>query len=223
MASTAAELFGSIAADDVEGVRALLEEQPWLAVERDDEGVSALMRARYQMDKALVAAVRPHVPELDVFESAAFGDLDRLSELLAADPSLVEAWSADGFTPLHLAAFFGQVDAARLLLARGARVDPPGRGWMTGTPLHAAAAGSHVTIVAMLLEAGADPNTRQRHGFTPLHSAAANGDLASVEALLSAGADLDAVNDDGATPLALAEGSGDLVVGDVLRAAGAGG
>src|SRR5262245_33903080 len=218
MASTADELFDRIAADDVDGVTGLLEEQPWLATERDDEGVSALLRARYQMDRALVAAVRAHVPAFDVFGAAAFGDLDGLSELLAEDPDRVDAWSGDGFTPLHLAAFFGQTDAVRLLLARGAPCDPAGRGWMTGTPLHAAAAGSHATIVGMLLEVGADPNTRQRHGFTPLHAAAANGDLASVEALLGSGADPTAVNDDGATPLALAEASGDLVVSDALRA-----
>jgi ankyrin repeat protein len=218
MATTADDLFGLIASDDADAVRALLDEQPWLATTRDADGVSALLRARYQMNKALVAAVRPHVERLDVFEAAAFGDLDRLSELLGEDPELVEAWSADGFTPLHLASFFGQADAARLLLARGAACDPAGRGWMTGTPLHAAAAGSHATIVRMLLGAGADPGARQRHGFTPLHSAAANGDLASVEALLSAGADPNATNDDGATPLALAEAAGDLVVSDALRA-----
>jgi ankyrin repeat protein len=155
-----------------------------------------------------------------VFEAAAFGDLDRLSEVLAEDPELVRAWSGDGFTPLHLAAFFGRTDAVRLLLARGAACDEPGRGWMTGTPLHAAAAGSHAFIVGMLLEAGADPNTVQRHGFTPLHSAAANGDLTSVEMLLAAGADPTRTNDDGRTPLALAEAAGDLVVADALRSAG---
>jgi len=217
MTSTSDDLFGSIFANDVEAVRALLDEQPWLAPERDAEGVSALMRARYQMDRALVAAVRAHVDELDVFEAAAFGDLDRLSEILSEAPELVDARSGDGFTPLHLAAFFGQTDAVRLLLARGADVDPVGTGWMTGTPLHAAAAGSHAAIVRMLLEAGADPTTRQRHGFTPLHAAAANGDLASVEALLAAGADPNATNEDGATPVDLADASGDLVVSDALR------
>ena len=217
MASTSSDLFRLIAQNDVDAVRTLLDEQPWLAMERDDEGVSAVMRARYQMDTALVAAVRPHVDALDVFEAAAFGELDRLSELLAQDRDLVDARSADGFTPLHLAAFFGQTDASRLLLARGAACDPAGTGWMTGTPLHAAAAGSHAAIVAMLLEAGADPNTRQRHGFTPLHAAAANGDIADVEALLAAGADPNARNDDGATPLSLAEAAGDLVVSDALR------
>jgi len=132
MASTADELFDRIAADDIDGVTGLLEEQPWLATERDDEGVSALLRARYQMDRALVAAVRAHVPELDVFEAAAFGDLDGLSELLAEDPDRVDAWSGDGFTPLHLAAFFGQTDAVRLLVARGAPFDPAGRGCVGG-------------------------------------------------------------------------------------------
>jgi uncharacterized protein len=220
MASTGDDLFTLIEADDVDGVSALLDEQPWLAEERDAQGVSPLLRARYAMDAALVAAVRRHVERLNVFEAAAFGDLDRLTELVADDPDLVAASSGDGFSPLHLAAFFGQADAVRLLLARGAACDEPGRGWMTGTPLHAAAAGSHASIVVMLLAAGADPNTRQRHGFTPLHSAAANGDLTSVEALLAAGADAGATNDEGQTPLDLAEREGDLVVADALRNAG---
>jgi len=50
-----------------------------------------------------------------------------LTELLAEDPELVDAMSGDGFTPLHLAAFFGQADAVRLLLARGATATPPRR------------------------------------------------------------------------------------------------
>src|SRR6188472_4786562 len=211
MASTSGGLFDLIDAGDVDGVRALLAEQPWLAAERDDEGVSPLLRARYRMDNGMVAAVRAHADRLNVFEAATFGDLDRLTELLADDPELVDAMSGDGFTPLHLAAFFGQADAVRLLLARGAIVDRNGTGWMTGTPLHAAASGSHASVVRMLLEAGGDPNNRQRHGYTPLHSAAANGDLDSVDLLLESGADASAANDAGETALVLAERSGDLV------------
>jgi ankyrin repeat protein len=219
MASTADDLFALIDAGDVDAVRALLAEQPWLAAERDDEGVSPLLRARYRMDRALVAAVRPHVERLNVFEAAAFGDLDRLSELLADDPDLLDAMSGDGFTPLHLAAFFGQADAVRLLLARGAAPDVSGTGWMQGTALHSAASASQPTIVQMLLDAGADPNARQRHGYTPLHSAAANGDLESIEALLVAGADVGATNDEGETALTLAENSGDLVTVERIREA----
>jgi ankyrin repeat protein len=217
MASTSGDVFALIDAGDVHAVRALLAEQPWLAAERDDEGVSPLLRARYRMDKGMVEAVRTHVDRLNVFEAATFGDLDRLTELLADGPDLADAMSGDGFTPLHLAAFFGQTDAVRLLLARGATFDRNGTGWMTGTPLHAAASGSHAGVVRMLLEAGADPNNRQRHGYTPLHSAAANGDLESIELLLDAGADPAVTNDAGETALALAEREGDLVIVERLR------
>jgi ankyrin repeat protein len=219
MASTEDDLFALIAATDVRAVRGLLEDQPWLATDRDEDGVSALMRARYQMDRGLVAAVRAHVAELDVFESAAFGDLDRLSELLATDPDLVNATSGDGFTPLHLAAFFGQTDAVRLLLARGAEPDVRGQGWMTGTALSAAAAGGHTAIVLLLLEVGVDPNVQQAQGFTPLHAAAQNADLEAVRALLDAGADPAIVTEEGVTAAELAEQAGDLVTVETLREA----
>jgi ankyrin repeat protein len=219
MASTEDDLFALIAATDVRAVRGLLEDQPWLATDRDEDGVSALMRARYQMDRGLVAAVRAHVAELDVFESAAFGDLDRLSELLATEPDLVNATSGDGFTPLHLAAFFGQTDAVRLLLARGAEPDVRGQGWMTGTALSAAAAGGHTAIVLLLLEVGVDPNVQQAQGFTPLHAAAQNADLEAVRALLDAGADPAIVTEEGVTAAELAEQAGDLVTVETLREA----
>jgi ankyrin repeat protein len=219
MASTPSDLFAAIATSDVDGVRTLLAEQPWLATDRDAEGVSALMRARYQMDRGLVQAVKAHVERLDIFEAAAFGDLDRLSESLAEDADLVDAQSGDGFTPLHLAAFFGQADAVRLLLARGAAADPRGQGWMTGTPLSAAVAAGHVEIVRMLLEVDVDPNVQQSHGFTPLHAAAKNADLESIRALLDAGADPTIANDAGATPRMLAEAGADLVTVELLREA----
>ena len=75
-------------------------------------------------------------------------------------------------------------------------------------PLHSAAAGSHASIVAILLEHGADPNVRQGGGFTPLHAAAQNGDRESVEALLESGADPALANDEGRTPADLARAAG---------------
>ena len=57
---------------------------------------------------------------LDVFEAAALGRTERLRALLDEDPKRASAFGDDGFHPLGLACFFGHVEAARLLLERGA-------------------------------------------------------------------------------------------------------
>jgi ankyrin repeat protein len=210
MASTV-ELFEAIDAGDLQQVDSILATEPSLAVTRDEHGVSALMRALYRFDKPLAQAILRHVLELDVFEAASFGDLDRLTTLLTTDASLANAYSGDGFTALHFASFFGRHEAAALLLARGADVDARGTGWMTGTPLHSAASRSHTEAMRVLLDAGADPNARQTHGFTPLHASALNGSVEDVELLLQHGADPSIANDDGSTPR-------DLTTDDVVRA-----
>lgn len=219
MASTSEDFFAAIEAGDADRVRALVEADPSVATSRDAEGVSALMRARYRFDEALVDAIRPHVPELDLFEAATFGDVPRLEELLSNAPASATAMSGDGFTALHLAAFFGQADAVRLLLRHGADVDASGTGWMTGTALHSAVSARRVDVVVALLEAGADPNVRQSGGWTPLHSAVHNRDLRIVTLLLEAGSDPSAVNDDGTTVRAMAEATGDPVGVAAIEAA----
>src|SRR5438034_941036 len=164
MASASDDLFAAIDAGDVDRVGAMLDVDPSLAMARDHEGVSALLRARYRLDRALAEAVRARGAALEVCEAATFGDLDRLAVLLEADPGLTDRRSGDGFTALHLAAFFGQDDAVRVLLARGADPDAHGTGWMTGTPLNSAASAGHAATVDLLLESGADPDAVQRAG-----------------------------------------------------------
>jgi ankyrin repeat protein len=219
VASTSSELFEAIGAADADRVQAILAEDPGLATARDDDGVSALMRARYRFDRASVRAIREHVPELDLFEAAAFGDLDRITEILMYDPAAVEAYSGDGFTALHLAAFFGQAEATRLLLVHAADPDATGRGWMTGTALNSAASARHADVIRILIDGGADPDAAQSGGWTPLHAAARNGDRSSVAILLAAGADAAAVNDDGTSVQELAAQSGDPGVIQAIEAA----
>jgi uncharacterized protein len=219
MASTPEELFDAIEAGDDARVKTLLEADPALASSRDTSGVSALMRALYRFDKPLIDTVKRRVDELDVFEAAAFGDVDRLTELLSNEPSLVTSYSGDGFTAMHFAAFFGRYEAAALLIQRGAEVDAFGRGWMTGTAMHSAVSRLQSDVVRILLEAGANPNVRQSAGWTPLHAAAMNGDLASVELLLASGAEPTATNDEGRSVIDLAEESGDEATADRIRSA----
>jgi ankyrin repeat protein len=213
------DLFRAIGAGDVEAARSLLAEDPALAAARDEHGVSAALQARYHGEPEIEASIRAVAPPPDVFEAAAFGEEARLAQVLDRDPGAATAFSSDGFTALHFAAFWGGSPTARLLLARGAEVDARGRGWMTGTPLHSAASNRDAGVVDVLLAAGADPDARQSGGWTPLHGAAHNGDVRTARLLLDAGADPAARNDDGRSVLELAEEAGDADTIDLVRSA----
>jgi ankyrin repeat protein len=219
VASTSEELFIAIDAGNVGGVESILDADPSAGAARDGNGVSALMRALYRFDPDLVEIVRARAGAFDVFESAALGALDRLRGVLDDDPSSATAYSGDGFTALHFAAFFGHPEAASLLIERGAEVDAFGRGWMTGTALHSGVSRLQSEVARILIEAGANPDVRQSGGWTPLHAAAMNGDLASVELLLAAGADPAATNDEGRSVADLAGESGDDATIERVRSA----
>ncbi|MEX0817132.1 MAG: ankyrin repeat domain-containing protein [Gaiellales bacterium] len=135
------------------------------------------MQALYEGDRERAEAIRH--PELDVFEAAALGEVERLRTLLDADPTLVSAWSADGFTPLHYAVFFGDPETVRVLANRGADIETPARNEDfagRARPLHSAVAARRLDTVIALLEAGADPNAERPGGGTPLEEALQVGD-----------------------------------------------
>ena len=106
-----------------------------------------------------------------MFDAAALGDERRLSTLLGAEPRLVHAWSADGFTALHFAAYLGGAGVVRLLIDAGSDVSAVARNDMRVQPLHSAAALGDVDACRELLDAGADPNAAQQGGFRPLDAA----------------------------------------------------
>ena len=173
------------------------------------------MEALYAGDRTRAEELLPSDSDLDVFHAAAFGRESRLGALLDADPALARAWSPDGFTPLHLAAFTDEAGTARLLVERGAHLEDPSRHeQIRGVrPLNTAAFAGARSVARVLLESGADPNSTAEGGFTPLHSAAQNGDADVVRLLLESGADASARADDGRTPADLAEGD----VAELLR------
>jgi ankyrin repeat protein len=149
---------------------------------------SPLLRALYEGRKADAAAHLATDPELDVFEAAAAGRSERVRALVSADPSLATAWTDDGFTALHYAAFFGDIESARVLLDAGADVGAVARNQMLVQPLHSAAAAHAIDICRLLLERGADPNARQQNDYTPLDEADMTNQAELRELLLQFGA-----------------------------------
>jgi uncharacterized protein len=167
--------------------------------------------------KELVAAD----PSLAIFAAAIQGDIDQLNVLLTANRSLIGLYSTDGWTPLHLAAFFGKTEAARLLLNKGAIVNARSTNPMENMPLHAAAAGRHLEVSKLLIEHGAPVNARQHGGWSPLHAAAQNGDLELAKTLVAAGADVNVRAENNQMPLDLALTKGQQAMVDYLESNGA--
>ena len=212
-------IFEAIASGDAKRVKRFLAREPDAASARDPDGVSAVRRALYEGHEDLAELLVGAGARLDHFDAAALGDAEALKRSIGRRRSLVRALSEDGFTPLHLAAYFGGVDAAKLLLERGADVHArsTNRSLPSLTPLQSAAAGRRTEVAALLLEHGADPNATQAGGWTALHAAAANGNTELVRRLLKAGAKASQLSEDRTPPIEFAIVNGHRDVVALLR------
>jgi ankyrin repeat protein len=211
------QFFDAIRAGDEPRVRALLESNPSLLAAKDDNGLGAFTVARYSRQNAIADYLLASGVELDIFAACLAGRRERVAELIAHDRNVLTAYSHDGWTPLHLAAFFGFADIAADLIAAGADVKARSSNAMRNTPLHAAVAGNSVAVARTLLEQGAEVNAPQESGWTALHSAAQNGNVELIELLIAAGATVSAKADNGQTPADLALTRGHQAAVDILE------
>lgn len=212
-------MFDAVAGGDLPRVRALLSAEPALARVRDRSTLSIMQFARYVGQGAILEALIAAGPALDIFEASFLDRADDVSRLLHADPSLSGAYSADGFTALHFAAFFGARNAIRVLVDKGADVEAVTKNFLTNMPIHAAAAGGRIDACALLLEFGCDVNAAQHGANSPLHTAAGRDSHEMAELFLSHGADPSVKNDEGKTPGDLAMSFGNMELAALLHAA----
>lgn len=153
----------------------------------------------------------------EIIQAATSGDTYKVQELIAGNAHLVNVYGDDGWTPLHLVAYFGHRQVAEVLLASGANVHARSRNTLVNMPLHAAVAGKREDLVEILVSQGADVNAVQEGGWTPLHEAADRGHLELVQILIEHGAFINPRKDDGETPRAIAARKGHKDVADYLR------
>jgi len=170
-------IFELIDDRDAPGLRELLARDPRAAATKDEQGLTAFMRAAYAGGE-IFAAVREAEPPLEPFDRVMAGESDGLPA--------PDAWSPDGFTALHLAAFAHNAGAARALLEAGADPDLISRAsFAKVTPLGTCAFAGANDVARVLLEFGADPELAVNAESRPAVAARANGNDELAELLES--------------------------------------
>ncbi|WP_421759398.1 ankyrin repeat domain-containing protein [Devosia sp.] len=182
------DLFELVARNDISGLASALTADPSSIAARHASGASLLAWSAYVGNTTALSILRKHWAKLDPYEAIIVGDLPVLTAAVA-DGWDGNALSPDGFTPLGLAAFFGNEPAFDLLLPLTHDVNQQATNPQKVAALHAATARRSGAMVQKLLKAGANPNLRQVQDVTALHVAAANGDNPIAVMLLASGAD----------------------------------
>ncbi|TXH03781.1 MAG: ankyrin repeat domain-containing protein [Nevskiaceae bacterium] len=212
-------LMHAIQDRDLAAAKAALERDASQATAELPGGLTPLMFALYHGAHDIAGLLRAFRP-LSVHEAAAFGDAGAVADHVRADAALLTAYSPDGWTPLHLAAFFGQRDAALVLIGLGAPLDAVSENPMRNTPMHAAIAGAAGESLAPLLIAlGADVHHVGGTNVTALHLAASRGFEGLCKLLLARGVDRLAKTEDGKTAAEIARDRSHLATAALLELA----
>lgn len=126
----------------------------------------------------------------DFFEIVRLGDENIELLRLLTTPQLLGSKldDCDEITPLHRAAGYNHIEAAKLFIEEGAIVDATDR--CGRIPLHNAAQYGHVEMIELLIERGSDINKQDLDGFSPLHIAASNKTFTACLKLIELGADI---------------------------------
>jgi ankyrin repeat protein len=129
-------------------------------------------------------------------------EMQRIRDMVSANPGSVNSPDPQGYTPLHLAVLNNYTPLLKWLKDHGADPNAPGQGG--DRPLHVAIISDHSpdgALILNLLRLGADVNAANDYGDTPLHRAAYLGLTEKVQLLLKNKADVSRRTIRGETPL----------------------
>uniref|UniRef100_A0A8C9Y1T8 Ankyrin 1 n=1 Tax=Sander lucioperca TaxID=283035 RepID=A0A8C9Y1T8_SANLU len=204
-------LYMAAQENHLEVVKFLLENGANQSIPTED-GFTPLAVALQQGHENVVALLinygtkgKVRLPALHI--AARNDDTRTAAVLLQNDPnpdvlSKVCVCVCTGFTPLHIAAHYENLNVAQLLLNRGANVNFTPKNGIT--PLHIAARRGNVIMVRLLLDRGAQIDAKTKDELTPLHCAARNGHVRIIEILLDHGAPIQAKTKNGLSPIHMA-------------------
>ena len=188
--TTTADVMRAIQTDDIASLQQILAVNRELAGAKDENGNSPLLIAAYYGRTAMVQAILECGVRPNIFEACAAGLTPVVESMLKENPRLVSERSHDGWTPLHLAAFFGRTEIVKMFLDAGASMLAKSSNNESNLPINAAAAGRRNDVVRLLVARGCPPDARASdEGYTALHLAANNGNVELVEFLMQSGAD----------------------------------
>lgn len=196
------EFFDAIRQGKTEKVNELLQQQPSLLKASAKNGASPMLYAVYAGHPEIAESFIARGVEPDIFEAAITGRIERVRALLKQNPTLVKAYSSDGWTALHLN--WGRLEIVNLLLDHGADINAVSHNHFAASPLLGAIPSRKIEVARLLLKRGANVNCCGEEGGSPLHEAAGSGQLNFAELLLAHGANINAKDDKGKTPLAMA-------------------
>jgi len=224
------QFFTAIREGRADDAKRLLDANPSLVSARSSKGLSTVTAALFVRSgegfvpvgkNAIVTALLKHRAPIDRFEAAALSGRVRVAQEIDADPGYLTAESSFGWTPLHFAAYGGNLGVAKLLLDRGAPIDRRANTKFRNTPLQVSLLTGQEEMAAFLVSRGADVRIEQDEGFTALHEAAQIGSEKLISLLLDAGADPNSRGKDGRTPLSIARKSGHEAAAKLLQSRGA--
>jgi ankyrin repeat protein len=194
----------------------LLNKDEHLLTQHTSFGVSPIMLSCYYKKPQITAILLQYAAQISIFEAAAAGKFDVVAHQIFKNPEIINTYSGDGFTPLGLAAYFGNEEIARYLVLKGADVNLLSSNGYYISPLQSAIAGNFTAIAKMLLENNALVNSAQKAGITPLHVAAEHGNIEIIILLLEKGADVKAMMEGGKFPCDLALEKGFTEIAEIL-------
>uniref|UniRef100_A0A2C9K8X6 Death domain-containing protein n=1 Tax=Biomphalaria glabrata TaxID=6526 RepID=A0A2C9K8X6_BIOGL len=173
-----------------------------VALQQGHDKVVSVLLEHDAKGKVRLPALHIAAKKDDVKSAALLLQNEQNSVELQTKGGLVNDTTKSGFTPLHIAAHYGNINVANLLIQRNADVNFRAKNNIT--PLHVASRWGKLNMVNLLLDNNATIDEKTRDGLTPLHCASRSGHESVVDTLLEKGAPHSAKTKNGLTPLHMA-------------------